>query len=176
VDDLNERSEQIRENVEAEIAQDDAQFVQLREQAGMAQALRTALGQVVDRERTLRDAEGDARARALTRANLFQRTGHPGAAREHRIIAAGHGAAYEQMDISITALREVLDLPDSQLVSAANDHLSWLRDSCARLSQRVDAATFALDGTPRTARALRVADGFARGQTNCYTAVDQALA
>jgi hypothetical protein len=175
VDDLNERSAQHLANLEAREQDDEAQYVQLREQPGMAAALRTALQQALDRERAIRDAEVAAASRDWDRYQYYHDRGQDRAAREHRLLAIAHDNTASQMAVAIGLLQDVLNLDNSQIVVAANDHLTLLRDSSRAFEQAADQRALALDGTFRTARAFRIADAILRGQEHCYTQVQRAI-
>jgi hypothetical protein len=175
VDDVTERTEAQLAGVENQEAANDSSFVQLREQPGMAAALRTSLEQVLSMELTLRSGADADYGRAVARYNYYHRIGREGIAHEYSILAAGYHAKWEQFSEAVYALQGVLEMPNEQLVAAANDHLAWLRDSTRSLSRRADAADVALDGTARTLRAFRVVEGYASAQGRCYTLVTEAI-
>jgi hypothetical protein len=182
--DIHERTDAIESRAAAREDQTDAQYTQLQDTTGVAQALRPRLETVLADLERRRDAAQSAATHAqeqvvrLRQARLFD------AARVARTNYLGHIAARERAISLIGELQDLLSTADAQLVQEANGELAALRDETRSVQGQADDAAQRVNDLGPSApvpqrlsaeRAWRRATEQHRLTEACYDGVSRAI-
>jgi hypothetical protein len=139
LDDIQEHTDRIVARASTKEDAADAAFVQLQDQPGMADVLRTRLLAVQAAMQNLARTELAAADSAASEARRHERAGNDAAAAIDRTNEQGHAAAQGRAADLAASLGNVIDTPDDAIVAYADLALASYQSEALALRQDTDA-------------------------------------